>query len=563
MSWWRMFLLLSACLLAACSEAELRPARDIAPDNVDNIRNYITSGKQDSILAVCRPRYEQALRMGDTTGIRYSGAIMAQAYLFKEETDSLKALLDILGRYEPQAVMPEIEIIIVNVKGLLAIKEGLDYREALKCYHEGLEYARQTGNTNNKITLLTNIVNIYYLMFDRHGLEYAEQAYALSHSLDCTSFSSCMAHVAMAQMLSLDNRNDEALPHMDEAKNVAADCGYRSLLAGICLIRADIHAAMGDRQRAEESFDEAWRNLPNAEHSVTTWFYLKYGIFQQQNGIIDRALELYQAGLMNSYRFNSMEFRKELLERMADIYMGREGYGSRLLDLREHLDSIPAERNMQEFHDLTRRYQQQKYELEIQAERLARADAERRTTRILAVAAVCLVLLISGTVLLVRRNRMYRILVAQHQDCYRQLAARDYVQEQITAAAAGTETGKNENCDLLLFSQIETLMKTKKVFKENDLSLDKLSEYLDSNRNYVSRAINRYAGQSFHNYVNMYRINEAIAVISQAGQDEILLKALSIELGYSSLSVFSKAFAKRTGVAPTIYIRELHKKKSV
>lgn len=548
------------CLLIACSEDGGLPDVPLRPENVDNIRNYIASGKQDSIIAACRPCYEKALLNRDTVGILYSGAVMAQACLFKEKLEQLRPLLDTLERYETLRMPAEVGAILVNVRGLYAIKSGLDYRTALKYYHQGLEYTERTHNVDNRISFLTNIVNIYYLISDRHGLVYAEQARELAGTCPCTPFSLCMVQVAMAQMLSLDARNEEALRYVEQARELALVYNYRSFFASICLIQANIHAEMGQVSQAEELFEEAGRYLPDSEQSVTTWYYLRYGDFRRTTGRMDQAMKLYRAGMINSFRFNSLEFRKELLERMVDVCLQTADFGVRLQSLQEHLDSIPSERNVQEFHDLERRYQRQKYELEIQTERLARARAERRTTRILAVVSVCLVLFVSGIVLLVRRNRMYRILVAQNQNCFRQMAAIDYVQTQISAAAAA---GCCDDRDLLLFSQIEALMKTKKIFKENDLSLEKLSEYVGSNRNYVSRAINRYAGQSFHNYVNMYRINEAISIITRSGKGEILLKALSIELGFSSLSVFSKAFVKRTGVAPTIYIKELHKGKSV
>lgn len=86
--------------------------------------------------------------------------------------------------------------------------------------------------------------------------------------------------------------------------------------------------------------------------------------------------------------------------------------------------------------------------------------------------------------------------------------------------------------------------------------LKRLAELLDTNRTYVSKAVNKYSGMSFSSYLNMYRINEATAVISDPSRN-VLLKQLADDLGYNSVTVFSKAFQKETGLTPSRYRKEI------
>lgn len=59
--------------------------------------------------------------------------------------------------------------------------------------------------------------------------------------------------------------------------------------------------------------------------------------------------------------------------------------------------------------------------------------------------------------------------------------------------------------DAELFARIEYLMQTEGVYRQNDLTIERLAERLDTNRTYISRAINQQAGKAFSSYVNSYR----------------------------------------------------------
>ena len=152
---------------------------------------------------------------------------------------------------------------------------------------------------------------------------------------------------------------------------------------------------------------------------------------------------------------------------------------------------------------------------------------------------------------------MYRILVDQHVHYARQIEMM-----QTVSQAGGPTKDDKDAVERQLFLKLDTLMSRDKVFRQKDLTLDRLAEMTDSNRTYVSKAINHYAGQSFSSWVNMYRIAEATRLIS--GPDkEIPLKQVADEAGYASMSVFYNAFCKETGLPPGRYRKELQNRKIV
>lgn len=109
-----------------------------------------------------------------------------------------------------------------------------------------------------------------------------------------------------------------------------------------------------------------------------------------------------------------------------------------------------------------------------------------------------------------------------------------------------------------LFARIEYLMQTEGVYRQNDLTIERLAERLDTNRTYISRAINQQAGKTFSSYVNSYRIDEAVRRLSDV-DDDTPLKALAQMLGYNHLQTFYTSFQSAIGMPPSKYREKLLK----
>ncbi len=94
------------------------------------------------------------------------------------------------------------------------------------------------------------------------------------------------------------------------------------------------------------------------------------------------------------------------------------------------------------------------------------------------------------------------------------------------------------------------------IYRRNDLTIERLAELLNTNRTYLSQAINRGAGKAFSGYLNGYRIDEAVRRLSDV-EDDIPLKALALSLGYNHLQTFYSAFQSQIGMPPSKYRKKL------
>ena len=104
-------------------------------------------------------------------------------------------------------------------------------------------------------------------------------------------------------------------------------------------------------------------------------------------------------------------------------------------------------------------------------------------------------------------------------------------------------------------------MRENKIYRDNTINKDKVSELLGTNRTYLSRIINEKTQMSFTHYINRFRIDEAVRLLSDPTYDTPL-KALAIDLGFNSLSTFYNLFQASVGMTPAQYrskVQELEK----
>lgn len=103
-------------------------------------------------------------------------------------------------------------------------------------------------------------------------------------------------------------------------------------------------------------------------------------------------------------------------------------------------------------------------------------------------------------------------------------------------------------------NQIEKLisyMETEKPYLNPSLSLSNLADQMGMNSRELSIIINQKLNQHFFDFVNGYRIKEAMNIlVDPAKKGETVLEIL-YEVGFNSKSSFNTAFKKHTGKTPT------------
>ncbi len=110
-----------------------------------------------------------------------------------------------------------------------------------------------------------------------------------------------------------------------------------------------------------------------------------------------------------------------------------------------------------------------------------------------------------------------------------------------------------------LLQKLHNALSAEKIFTRADLTIDKLSRKLQTNRTYLSQLINEEFGRSYSDLINEYRIREAMALLS----DKVLAQKYSIEAiahesGFNNISTFNALFRKHVGLTPSIFRKNAH-----
>jgi len=98
---------------------------------------------------------------------------------------------------------------------------------------------------------------------------------------------------------------------------------------------------------------------------------------------------------------------------------------------------------------------------------------------------------------------------------------------------------------------LRALMEEEKVFLDPDLTLKKLSQRLGIHYNHLSRIINEKHGESFNNFINRHRIEEAKRRLTDPAFDDKNILEIMLATGFYSKSTFNTAFRKFTGSSPS------------
>jgi AraC-like DNA-binding protein len=166
---------------------------------------------------------------------------------------------------------------------------------------------------------------------------------------------------------------------------------------------------------------------------------------------------------------------------------------------------------------------------------------------VIAIVSLALIFLL----LLYRKNkRAYRALALKAQDWAGALPKQPGSDAETESESEISNEKDAEECHLLIQRASDFLLKDKN-FKNLDLTLDFLSKELSVNRNYLSRAINRTTGKNFNNYINEYRVKEAIKMMSDEKMSLLSIDSIALEVGFGNRISFYQAFKKITGLSPS------------
>lgn len=111
----------------------------------------------------------------------------------------------------------------------------------------------------------------------------------------------------------------------------------------------------------------------------------------------------------------------------------------------------------------------------------------------------------------------------------------------------------------LLWNKILNIITEEKPYRKPDYRLNDLSESTQKSLHHVSQVINEKTGQSFSDFINKYRIEEAKELLLSPETQNLTILGMAYEVGFNSKTPFYNAFKKETGQTPSAFKKNFSK----
>ncbi len=121
---------------------------------------------------------------------------------------------------------------------------------------------------------------------------------------------------------------------------------------------------------------------------------------------------------------------------------------------------------------------------------------------------------------------------------------------------ADAESADNNEANATYRKVLEDWMKSKKPYLNTKFQLIDLQQVLPMNRTYLSRFLHNEFDCTFYQFVNRYRIDEAMRLMNE--NRDMKLNEVSTRSGFSSPTVFTRIFTNFTGIKPREWIQNKH-----
>lgn len=453
--------------------------------------------------------------------------------------------------------------------GLYSANIETDYYRAIRWLYKGIRLAQQNNYRQQYALLLSNLANIYYLKKDTAGIKYALECYELGHSMR-NPYIIYSGAVNAAYMYFLMKQNEEAMKYIHEAETLMLENDFYDQAHTYNLF-GNVLYDMEEYRQAIEYYKKAMKDKQAAQTSSIVYAHLGHARVLMKQKKYEEAILLLKQGIAISYARANAIHRNELYENLSTCYEQMHQYHDALnyyKVFRLENDSLFNKDKERDLSEMRFKYDSERQANLIKQSKLDVMQKEQRIQQQTFILIIIIIVLGLLYYLYRRKNNLYLSIVKQNQEAIkRETELNRRIKELETNDSSPSAPEKyaasslTDEKSLELFRTLERIMREEKIYKDNSISKDKVAELLGTNRTYLSRIINEQAQLSFTHYVNRFRIEEAIRLLSDPANNTPL-KAISADLGFNSISTFYNLFQSAVAMTPSQYrnkVMELQK----
>lgn len=106
-----------------------------------------------------------------------------------------------------------------------------------------------------------------------------------------------------------------------------------------------------------------------------------------------------------------------------------------------------------------------------------------------------------------------------------------------------------------LLAEMHRVMQEDELFLTNDLKLHQFAGEVGLTTHQASWLLNNFAGRTFYDFVNHYRVMAARKMLIDPALREFTVSAIALEAGFNSPASFYRIFKRATGQTPAAYVK--------
>lgn len=471
----------------------------------------------------------------------------------------------------------------------LAIYEGsvnANMFVAQRYFMESLRYADKSHYETIKAGIYGNLSEVALVQKDTTGIKYSLKCIEVGRNKKNDNLM-YMGAFHTAEFLHLMQRNEEAIAYVDTAmmlndKNKFHD---RSTLY---TLRGSIYCDMRRLQEAENYCQMGAELVAKEQPTMLPKAYYEYARVCFELKDYQRSLDLLQKGDKACKQNNTYTSIVDIYELTARCYeqLGQTQEALKYFKLAR--DSAYKAHSRMQQHLMNERnlvVDMMEKEQEISLREAQMLMMRRTMAALVVVVALLAVLLVVVIKNFRRRTQLYHNIVQQNKQALeREKELKNRVEQlkkeketlatelngqneepamptklpasadtdEATTKQPNHQTPKLPNREIL-WQRLQSLMEQERIYTDNQIDREKVAQLVGTNRTYLTTMISERTGMSYTQYVNSFRVREAVAILSDKSQANYPLKNICNDLGFGSMSRFHKLFRENIGMSPSVY----------
>ena len=530
------------------------------------------------------------LRMAEKSGskddLAYGNLVYGIHNLFNGDPDKVERYLKKATELANETGNDSILAIGLNSLGVYEAMVHSNLYVAQRYFTRALHDAQKIKKYRLECSIYNNLAQVSLLLKDAEGIKYARSCYELGKKYKDLR-SQYLGSEMLAEYYYLQQNYVEARNWLDTAKKLRAENNIK-MEGHVTLLEGKIQRELHNYEEAESIILSAINIFENEEKLYVPTAQYELGILYRMKGEVERSIDALNKAVEYCERLSSYDNISNIYTTLASNYAQLGNYAKAYAYQQMSLDSLNSHETKAQRHldkELTLMMELADKEMTI-VEKDKEATVSKlqisSLTKTVIFLLIILILMIIGLVyiLVSHRKRMIlnRAIVMQHrktmelEDEIKQIETgriparkilADEESETATSLDEESETNKgnvsgiSEDTSRRIYTEAVRLMEEEKLYCDQKFTREDFIERLGTNRTYLSRIIRERSGMNFSQWINSYRIKEAIRILGNKDRPDYPINQLYADVGFGSPTPFFKLFQETTGLTPSAYRKQL------